>query len=82
MSRRRMVIVGAGGYSGAELVSILSRHAHAEVVGLFASARREKGDQAGKFDELFPRYRGVCDLAVQPVEIDAVMALKLSLIHI
>lgn len=76
MSRRRIVIVGAGGYSGAELVSILSRHAHAEVVGLFASARREKGDQAGKFDELFPRYRGVCDLAVQPVEIDAVMALK------
>jgi N-acetyl-gamma-glutamyl-phosphate reductase len=76
MSRRRIVIVGAGGYSGAELVSILSRHAGAEVVGLFASARREKGDQAGKFDELFPRYRGVCDLAVQPVEIDAVMGLK------
>ncbi len=59
MARKRVVIVGAGGYSGAELVSILSRHVGAEIVGLFASARREKGDQPGKFDEIFPRFRAL-----------------------
>ncbi|MFO0861941.1 MAG: N-acetyl-gamma-glutamyl-phosphate reductase [Phycisphaerales bacterium] len=75
-ARKRVVIVGAGGYSGAELVAILSRHPGAEIVGLFASARREKGDQAGKFDELFPRFRGVCELPVLPVEMGAVAALK------
>ena len=75
-ARKRVVIVGAGGYSGAELVSILSEHPGAEVVGLFASARREKGDHAGKFDELFTRFRGVCELPVLPVEHGAVAALK------
>lgn len=75
-ARKRVVIVGAGGYSGAELVSILAAHPGAEVVGLFASARREKGDQAGKFDELFTRFRGVCELPVLPVEQSAVAALK------
>jgi len=75
-ARKRVVIVGAGGYSGAELVSILAEHPGAEVVGLFASARREKGDQAGKFDELFTRFRGVCELPVLPVEHGAVAALK------
>lgn len=76
MARKRVVIVGAGGYSGAELVAILAEHPGAEVVGLFASARREKGDQAGKFDELFTRFRGVCELPVLPVEFGAVAALK------
>ncbi len=76
MARKRVIIVGAGGYSGAELVSILSRHPGAEVVGLFASARREKGDQAGKFDEIFPRFRGVCDLPILPFEHGAAAALK------
>lgn len=75
-ARKRVVIVGAGGYSGAELVAILAEHPGAEVVGLFASARREKGDQAGKFDELFTRFRGVCELPVLPVEHGAVAALK------
>lgn len=75
-ARKRVVIIGAGGYSGAELVSILSAHPGAEVVGLFASARREKGDQAGKFDELFTRFRGVCDLPVLPVSQEAVAALR------
>lgn len=75
-ARKRVVIVGAGGYSGAELVSILATHPGAEVVGLFASARREKGDQAGKFEELFPRFRGVCELPVLPVDQGAVAALK------
>ncbi|MBS0191856.1 MAG: N-acetyl-gamma-glutamyl-phosphate reductase [Phycisphaerales bacterium] len=76
MARKRVVIVGAGGYSGAELVSILSRHVGAEIVGLFASARREKGDQPGKFDEIFPRFRGICDLPVLPYSHEAAAALK------
>lgn len=71
-----VVIVGAGGYAGAELVSLLLQHPHARVLGLFASARREKGDQPGAMGELFPRLRGRCDLAVEPASLDAITALK------
>ncbi len=76
MNRIGVVIVGAGGYAGAELVSILLCHPHTELLGLFASARREKGDQPGRFDELFPRFRGRCDLPVLPASVDAIAALN------
>ncbi|MEK6703676.1 MAG: N-acetyl-gamma-glutamyl-phosphate reductase [Planctomycetota bacterium] len=71
-----VVIVGAGGYAGAELASILLAHPHAKLLGLFASARREKGDQPGLFADLFPRFRGRCDLPVLPASVDAIAALK------
>lgn len=70
---RRCVIVGAPGYSGAELVGILSAHPGAELVGLFGSEQR--GAEASglqTFGEVFPRYRGVCDLPVQPASFDAI----------
>ncbi|MCC6676798.1 MAG: N-acetyl-gamma-glutamyl-phosphate reductase [Phycisphaerales bacterium] len=76
MSKARVVIIGAGGYSGAELAWWLLAHPSAEVVGLFASARREKGDQAGRLSDLFPRFRGLSDLEVLPVDLGQVAALR------
>lgn len=67
-------VVGAGGYSGAELVGILLGHGGVGLAGLFASARREKGDQPGRFEELFPRYRGRTDLEVRAADPDAIAA--------
>jgi N-acetyl-gamma-glutamyl-phosphate reductase len=70
------VIIGAAGYSGAELISILLGHPRAKIAGLYASARREKGDQPGRIDELFPRFRGRLAMEVKPADIDAIAALK------
>jgi len=70
----RVVVIGAGGYSGAELVSLLLSHPAAKPVGLFASARREKGDRPGAFEELFPRFRGLVGLEVRATDLGAVAA--------
>lgn len=72
----RTVIIGAAGYSGAELISILLGHPRAQIVGLFASARREKGDQPGRIDELFPRFRNRLNMEVKAADIEAIAALK------
>ena len=72
----RCVIIGAGGYSGAELAGILLAHPHAQLVGLFASARREKSDQPGTMADLFPRLRGLTSLEVKPASIEAIAALQ------
>lgn len=72
----RVVVVGAGGYSGAELVGLLLSHRAATPVGLFASARREKGDQPGAFEELFPRFRGQVGLEVRATDMGAIASLK------
>ena len=70
---KRAVIIGAGGYTGAELAAILLRHPHAELVGLFNSGRA--GGPVRGFDELFPRFRGEIDLPVLPLDLDAVASL-------
>jgi len=69
-----VVIVGAGGYAGAELAEILLRHRQANITGLFASAKREKeaSSGGGGFDETFPRFRGRLTMPVKAASADAI----------
>lgn len=72
MGKVRVAIIGAGGYSGAELVSLLLNHSGVEIVGLFGSAKR-----AGEtFAESWPRFRGRMDLPVHATDVRAIAALK------
>jgi N-acetyl-gamma-glutamyl-phosphate reductase len=71
----RAVIVGAGGYSGAELASILLSHAQAEIVGLFASAKRDEAKPV-TMGETFPRFRGRLDLLLRATSVADVLGLK------
>lgn len=77
----RVVIVGAGGYSGAELASILLRHPHTEIVGLFASSRRDK-DGTGSpsapesMSKVFPRFRGRLDMPLRATDVGEIAKLR------
>lgn len=71
----RVAIIGAGGYSGAELVSLLLGHPQAEVVGLFASAKRDDGKTASLSD-VFPHFRGRLDLPVRATSLPEVLAAR------
>ena len=51
-------IVGAGGYAGVTLLSILLRHPEAEVVWLMS----EEAHKGKKISELYPQLKGICDL--------------------
>lgn len=70
-----IAIIGAAGYSGAELVSLLLGHPRARITGLFASAKR---DDAGsqRFSDSFGRFRGSLDLPVLPTSVPAVLAAR------
>ncbi|MSR69250.1 MAG: N-acetyl-gamma-glutamyl-phosphate reductase [Phycisphaerales bacterium] len=70
----RAVVVGAAGYSGAELVGILLKHRLVDLIGLFGSAAR--ADQPPRFDQIFPRFRGWTDLHVHAATTAAILALK------
>lgn len=73
-NRCRAVVVGAAGYSGAEIVGILLQHEAVDVVGLFASASR--ADNVVRFDQLFPRFRGWTDLKVHAATSEEILALE------
>jgi N-acetyl-gamma-glutamyl-phosphate reductase len=71
----RIAIVGAPGYTGAELASILASHPNAELVGLFGSDRRASGDAAPEtMADLFPRLAGVVDLPVRAGDAASILA--------
>jgi N-acetyl-gamma-glutamyl-phosphate reductase len=76
VSRLRTVIVGAAGYGGGELASILLRHPHAQVVAAFGSSRRAAAEKPARLGDLHPRLRGQLDLEVHAAEVPAIAALK------
>jgi len=68
-------IVGASGYSGIELVRILSRHPHIALQSLFANASVGK-----RVDEVYPWFRGSVGKTFEPYSVEA--ACKSDLIFI
>ncbi len=58
----RVGIVGASGYTGAELARLISRHPQAELT--VATSRQHAGRQLA---EVYPHLRGVCDLVCEDV---------------
>jgi N-acetyl-gamma-glutamyl-phosphate reductase len=72
--RIRIVIVGAPGYTGAELAGILAAHPGAELVGLFGSERRGADGKVERMSDLFPRLAGACDLPVRAADAAAILA--------
>lgn len=58
----RSVVLGAAGYSGAELVVLLSRNPHFELCYAYASG----GRAAEAFSSLYPRYKQQVDIEVLP----------------
>src|SRR5436190_508599 len=72
---KRVAIVGASGYSGAELVGLLLGHPETEIVALRGSSNRS-AEAPIAFSTLFPRYLGQCDLPIAPLDRDELIALE------
>ena len=66
-----VAVVGAAGYSGAELVAMLAAHPEVSVVGVYGSGSRA-GNEA--LSSVHPRLRGVADLPIEAAEPAAVIA--------
>lgn len=61
----RVAVIGASGYTGAEAIKILLRHGEAELTYLTALS-----EECGVVGEIFPQFRGRCDLKIEPLDID------------
>lgn len=61
----RVAIIGASGYTGAESIKILLGHSKAKLTYLTAIP-----DECGTVEDVFPQFKGRCDLEIEPLEID------------
>ncbi len=64
-----VAIIGASGYTGAELVRLVIGHPRLQLAGVYA--RRAAGQ---KLADTFPQFAGVVDLTLQPYSADSVEA--------
>lgn len=65
--KKRLSIIGASGYSGAELLKILLRHSNVEVTHVFANSSAGK-----RVDEIYPHFRTVTDLIFEEYSLEKV----------
>jgi N-acetyl-gamma-glutamyl-phosphate reductase len=64
--KQTVAVVGASGYTGAELLRLLLDHPAVEIAGLYAKA------SAGQpLARVFPQFAGRLDRTLEPVDIDA-----------
>ena len=68
------IVIGATGYAGAELVSLLLRHPSTTPSALMGSSRA--ADEDRDLADLHPRFRGGPPLPVLPLDLEAVLALE------
>jgi len=71
-ARKRVAIVGATGYSGAELTAILARHREVELVALFSSP-------GGKRAQVTPTLP---DLFAEPFTLEALLTAKPEIVFL
>ncbi|MDG2952663.1 N-acetyl-gamma-glutamyl-phosphate reductase [Exercitatus varius] len=65
---QKAIVVGASGYTGAELAKILTRHPEFELIGLYVSTNSQDADKP--ISALYPQLRTICDLPLQPLPED------------
>ncbi|MFN0159224.1 MAG: N-acetyl-gamma-glutamyl-phosphate reductase [Bacteroidota bacterium] len=58
-----VAIIGASGYSGAELVRLLARRADVRLTHLIASSSAGK-----RFDDMYPAMTGITDIILEPLD--------------
>lgn len=61
----KVAIIGATGYSGLELIGLLSRHREAKIVYLGT-----RSSERPKISTVHPCLLGVCDLVAEPIDLD------------
>ena len=66
----RVGIIGASGYTGAESIEIILRHSEAKLVYLSALPA-----ECGAVGEVFPQFKGRCDLQIEPLDFDKLSGL-------
>ncbi|GGB39758.1 N-acetyl-gamma-glutamyl-phosphate reductase [Oceanisphaera marina] len=71
----KAAIIGASGYTGAELAGLVHAHPHLSLAGLYVSEGSQ--DAHKPFTSLHPRWRGVIDQPLLPLDDEA-----LSRIHV
>ena len=68
-----VAIIGASGYSGAELAGLLLKHPGVRLNTLMTANQERQDAKPRKYSEELPQFSGRCDLEIEPLDLDALV---------
>jgi len=77
-----IAIIGATGYSGAEIVTLLLRHPTAELTTLMTANQERQGGKPQKFSDVLPQFLRLCDLEIEPLDFDTLQGRDIALVFL
>jgi N-acetyl-gamma-glutamyl-phosphate reductase len=80
--RFKVAVVGATGYSGAEIVRILLKHPAAELAVLMTANLERKEAKPQKLSAVLPQFRGLSGLEIEPLDFDALARRDIALVFL
>ncbi|PYV85897.1 MAG: N-acetyl-gamma-glutamyl-phosphate reductase [Acidobacteria bacterium] len=69
-SRSNIAVIGASGYSGAEIVSLLLGHPAAQLTTLMTANQERRDNEPQKYSDALPQFYRLCDLEIEPLDLD------------
>ena len=80
--QKRVAIIGASGYSGAEIAALLLKHPLVELNTLMtANAERHSGTPR-HFSQELPSFLGRCDLDIEPLNIESLNQREIAIVFV
>ena len=74
----KVALIGATGYSGAEIVRILLRHPAVHLGTLMTANVDRKETQPQRLSAALPQFNGLCDLEIEPLDLDGLQQRSLA----
>ena len=73
-------LIGATGYSGAEIVRLLLRHPVVELNTLMTANADRKEDRPQRLSAALPQFYGLCDLEIESLDVDVLEQRKVAVV--
>ena len=74
----KVAIIGASGYSGAELVGLLLKHPSATLNTLMTVNQERQTGKSRKYSEELPQFYRRCDFEIEPLNLEVLLERKID----
>ena len=80
--RLKVALIGATGYSGAEIVRILLGHPSVELGTLMTANVERKETRPQRLGAVLPQFQGLCDLVIEPLDFAALERRRMAAVFL
>lgn len=81
-NRFKVAVVGASGYSGAEIVSLLLKHPAVDLTTLMTANHERKETKSQKYSKVLPQFYRLCDLEIEPLDFEALVRREIAAVFL